>query len=337
MKDLRNYSLLKHNTFGIPAEAKRFVEFDSSAEVQQFLQKENLSEQKYFVIGGGSNLLFLRDFDGLILHSAISDIEVLEESEQEIRIRVGSGVNWDEFVAYCVCHNWGGLENLSLIPGEVGASAVQNIGAYGAEAGDRIYRIEAYSLQDASFRSFVREECEYAYRSSIFKKEQKNRYFITHVCFSLEKRPVLNLEYKGIRELLPTDRDITLNDVRQAIITLRNSKLPSPEEYGNAGSFFMNPVVPVSVLDALRKKYDRVPFYQVDDHLVKIPAAWFIDQCGWKGKARGRAAVYAKQPLVLINTGGAKAEEIVDLAAAIINDVYKNFSVRLQPEVNYVE
>ena len=331
---MENYSLLQHNTFGMKVRAKRFFEYKSVEELQQLIKSVPIDEPLLH-IGGGSNLLFTGDYEGTILHSAIKGIEVVDETDDNILVRVGAGVVWDDFVAYCCEHNWGGVENLSLIPGEVGASAVQNIGAYGSEAKDTIALVEAVELRTGQLRVLGNAECNYAYRQSIFKQELKGKYAITYVTYKLDKHPVLKLDYGNIRTELQSKEHVTISDVRQAIIDIRSTKLPDPKLLGNAGSFFMNPVVSREKFLSIQKDYPQMPFYEVDNG-VKIPAGWMIEQCGWKGKSLGRAAVHDKQALVLINLGGATSNEIIALSDAVCKSVKDKFGVDIHPEVNFI-
>lgn len=331
MKEYTNYSLLNHNTFGMDVEAKRFVEYDSEEELIGLLPS---LESKYLHIGGGSNLLFRGDFDGTILHSVIKGIEIQENCGEYVLVRVGAGVVWDDFVAWTVERGWGGIENLSLIPGEVGASAVQNIGAYGVEAKDVIVQVKAIHLKTGEKRSFVTDECCYAYRQSIFKNELKGQYAITYVTYKLKVRPTLKLSYGNMKALLEK-KNVTVSDVRQFIIDTRNAKLPDPKVQGNAGSFFMNPVVSRDKFLEIQKDYPQLPYYEVENG-VKIPAGWMIEQCGWKGKSLGKAGVHEKQALVLVNLGGASSEEIVTLCNAVCKDVKETFGIDIHPEVNFI-
>ena len=332
MKDIANYSLLSRNTFGMDVKAKRFVEYDNEEELKALIP--TLSGEVLHM-GGGSNLLFKGDFEGTVLHSAIKGIEVVDESAESALVRAGAGEVWDDFVAWAVERGLGGVENLSLIPGEVGASAVQNIGAYGVEAKDVIALVEAIDLSNGQKRVFGTEECNYAYRQSIFKNALKGKYAITYVTYRLQKQPVLKLDYGNIRAVLGDNGQHTISDVRQAIIDIRNAKLPDPKVQGNAGSFFMNPVVSREKFLSIQKDYPQMPFYEVEGG-VKIPAGWMIDQCGWKGKALGRAGVHDKQALVLVNLGGASSEEIITLCNTICKDVKEKFGIDIHPEVNLI-
>ncbi len=332
MKDIANYSLLSRNTFGMDVKAKRFVEYDNEEELKALIP--TLSGEVLHM-GGGSNLLFKGDFEGTVLHSAIKGIEVVDESAESALVRAGAGEVWDDFVAWAVERGYGGVENLSLIPGEVGASAVQNIGAYGVEAKDVIALVEAIDLSNGQKRVFGTEECNYAYRQSIFKNALKGKYAITYVTYRLQKQPVLKLDYGNIRAVLGDNGQHTISDVRQAIIDIRNAKLPDPKVQGNAGSFFMNPVVSREKFLSIQKDYPQMPFYDVEGG-VKIPAGWMIDQCGWKGKSLGRAGVHDKQALVLVNLGGATSDEIITLCNTICKDVKEKFGIDIHPEVNLI-
>ena len=328
------YSLLPYNTFGIDVSATRFLEYASVEELQQLIEQGAITTP-FLHIGGGSNLLFTKDYDGLILHSRIGGIEVLEEDEHSVSVRVGAGVVWDDFVAYCVAHGWYGVENLSLIPGEVGASAVQNIGAYGVEVKDLIAAVETVNIH-GDWRVYSVEECGYAYRDSIFKRPENKSIFITYVRFWLGKEEHYTLDYGTIRQELEKYPALTLPIVRKVIIGIRESKLPNPKVMGNAGSFFMNPIVSKEKLLALQQEYPQIPYYEQSDGRVKIPAGWMIDQCGWKGKSLGPVAVHDKQALVLVNRGGAKGSDIIALSDAVRASVREKFGIDIHPEVNFV-
>ena len=328
------YSLLPYNTFGIDVSASRFLEYASVAELKEYIAQGAVTTP-FLHIGGGSNLLFTKDYDGLILHSRIGGIEVTAEDSQTVSLRVGAGVVWDDFVACCVEHGWYGAENLSLIPGEVGASAVQNIGAYGVEVKDLITAVETVNVQGYG-RVYSVEECEYAYRSSIFKRPENKSVFVTYVRFRLSKEERYTLDYGTIRQELAKYPAPTLPIVRKVIIEIRESKLPDPKVMGNAGSFFMNPIVAKEKLEALQRDYPRIPYYELPDGRVKIPAGWMIDQCGWKGKSLGPAAVHDKQALVLVNRGGAKGSDIVALSDAVRASVRDKFGIDIHPDVNVI-
>lgn len=328
------YSLLLHNTFGIDVSAERFLEYASVDELKAFIAQGAVTTP-FLHIGGGSNLLFTRDYAGLIIHSRIEGIEITDENERSVSVRVGAGMVWDDFVAYCVEHGWYGAENLSLIPGEVGASAVQNIGAYGVEVKDLITAVETVNIQ-GKVHVYSVEDCKYAYRNSIFKRAENKSVFVTHVCFQLSKEEHYTLDYGTIRQELEKYPTLTLPVVRKVIIDIRESKLPDPKVAGNAGSFFMNPIVPKEKLQALQQEYPRIPYYELSDGRIKIPAGWMIDQCGWKGRALGPAAVHDKQALVLVNCGGAKGNDIIALSDAVRASVREKFGIDIYPEVNII-
>lgn len=337
MKIRKDYSLLPHNTFGMDVKASLFIEYDSVEELKDILCRYPLEAGPWLHIGGGSNLLFTGDYPGIILHSAIRGYEVVEENAGEVVVRVGAGEVWDDFVAYTVSQGWYGAENLSLIPGEVGASAVQNIGAYGVEAKDLIVEVETVGVTTGKERVFRNEECGYAYRESVFKLSLKRQYIVTHVSFRLKKTPAYHLDYGNVRaELEKRGCALTLASVREGIIKIREGKLPDPKVQGNAGSFFMNPIVPREQFEALQKAYPQMPHYEVDAGRVKIPAAWMIDQCGWKGKSLGRAGVHDKQALVLVNRGGATGAEVIRLSEEIRKSVMEKFGISIMPEVNFI-
>lgn len=323
------------NTFGLDVKAAVFLEYKSVEELEKLIVAGRITSP-YLHIGGGSNLLFTGDYRGVILHSLIRGIEVTEEDNETVTVRVGAGVIWDDFVAYCVEQGWYGAENLSLIPGEVGASAVQNIGAYGVEVKDLIVAVETVNIQGVR-RVYSMNECEYSYRNSLFKRPEMKHVFVTHVNFRLSKKEVFTLDYGTIRQELEKYPTLELKTLRKVIIDIRKSKLPDPEILGNAGSFFMNPVVKRDVFEKLKKDYPLMPFYVLDDERVKIPAGWMIDQCGWKGKSLGSAAVHDKQALVLVNRGGATGADIIALSDAVRASVREKFGIDIHPEVNFIK
>lgn len=323
-----------HNTFHIEAQASEYIDYSSVEELQSILPF--LKGKRVLHIGGGSNLLFLNDFEGVVLHSCIKGVEVVAKNNHHtIDVRVGSGVVWDDFVKTSVENGWYGVENLSLIPGEVGASAVQNIGAYGVEAKDVITEVEAVDLSDGKIHIFSNDECQYRYRSSIFKNDWKGRFAVTHVTYRLSLKFSPVLEYGNLRSIFPDERQITPEKIRQCIIDIRKQKLPDPDVTGNAGSFFMNPVIPESQFNDLKSKYPQIPSYKTVNG-VKIPAGWLIEQCDWKGRRLGNAAVHDKQALVLVNIGGATGHEVLHLANVICEDVQKKFGISINPEVNVI-
>ena len=332
-----DYSLKSRHTFGMDVKTALFIEYATKEELKEILQNQQLEEGRWLHIGGGSNLLFMGDYPGTILHSSIKGYEVLNEDAEGVVVRVGAGEVWDDFVAYTVAQGWYGAENLSWIPGEVGSSAVQNIGAYGVEAKDLIVNVETVEVATGEERIFSNAECAYAYRESIFKLSLKGQYIVTHVSYRLKKTPSYHLDYGNVRaELAKANFDLTLANVRQVIIDIRQTKLPDPNVQGNAGSFFMNPIVPRAHFEALQKDYPQIPHYEVDADRVKIPAAWMIDQCGWKGKRLGNAGVHDKQALVLVNCGEATGAEVVRLSEEIQQSVFKMFGIQIYPAVNFI-
>lgn len=332
MIDQENYSLLRHNTFGIDAKCKRFIEYSSVEEAQQVAGMITDADRPLLILGGGSNLLLTGDYNGTVLHSGIRFLEQTDECH----VRCGSGFIWDDVVDYCVANNLYGAENLSIIPGEVGASAVQNIGAYGAEAKDLIECVEAVEIETGQICRFTNTECAYSYRQSKFKHAWKNRFLITAVTYKLSKTYNPKLDYGNIRVALAAKGidNPTAMQLRETIIDIRNAKLPYPKVLGNAGSFFMNPVVPTHKYNQLAQQYVGMPHYTIDSEYEKIPAGWLIEQCGWKGKALGKAAVHNKQALVLVNCGGATGSEVVQLYKTIQHDVKQKFDIEIKPEVN---
>ena len=337
MKDFYDFNLKEHNTFGIDVKCRRFIEFERVDELLQIVNSLTDADKPLLVLGGGSNMLFTADYEGTVLHSAIKG-HVAVQTDEGIMLRCGSGEVWDDIVSLCVSNRMYGAENLSLIPGDVGASAVQNIGAYGAEAKDIILKVEAVDQQTGKMCEFTNEECEYAYRKSKFKGEWRNRFVITYVTYQLSEVFCPCLDYGNIRAELEK-RNIkvpTAEQLRNVIIDIRNEKLPDPKVEGNAGSFFMNPVVPKAKYEELVARFGNVPHYSVDDNNEKIPAGWMIDQCGWKGKSLGKAGVHSRQALVLVNRGGAEGKDIVALCDAIKRDVKDKFGIDIVPEVNII-
>ena len=342
MKDFRNYNLKEHNTFGIDAKCRRFIEFEDDDEAVEVAKILRETDTPYIIIGGGSNLLLTKDFDGIVVRSGIKGC-FFEESgvrsqETGVRMTCGSGEVWDDMVATSIKAGYYGMENLSLIPGDVGASAVQNIGAYGMEASDLILCVWMIEIPTGKPWMIGNEECEYGYRQSRFKQDWKNRFLITRVTYGLAKTFKPHLDYGNIRQELERRgiQEPTAQQLRDVIIDIRNAKLPDPKIEGNAGSFFMNPIVTRQKYEKLAAQYPDMPHYKVDSRHEKIPAGWMIEQCGWKGKSLGRAGVHDKQALVLVNRGGASGAEIVALCDAIRKDVKAKFDIDIHPEVNIV-
>ena len=316
--------------------AEEFITYDTVDELIQVLARIRGTGKRILHIGGGSNLLFTKDVEGVVLHSQIKFIEYGACEGGEILVRVGSGVVWDDFCAEMAKQNYYGSENLSYIPGEVGASAVQNIGAYGVEVGSIIKEVETIEVATGRPRAFSNEECAYGYRDSIFKNQLQGQYIVTAVVFRLSVVPKVHLDYGQLQELRSATVVPSAQTIREAVISIRKSKLPEPDELGSAGSFFKNPVVAKGVYEKLAQGYASVPHYVVDEEQIKIPAAWLIEQCGWKGKSHGGAAVYEKQPLILVNKDHATPTDIIELAGMIRQSVLEKFQIQIYPEVNYI-
>jgi UDP-N-acetylmuramate dehydrogenase len=328
-----DFSLKAFNTFGVDALAARYVRFDEEAEIVDFLDRHPSGAKPYLILGGGSNLLFVDDFDGTVLHPLLKGIEVVETDRRHIRLRVMAGENWDDLVAHAVANGWGGLENLSLIPGSVGASAVQNVGAYGVEARDVIHRVEAISMESGRKTVFSQQDCGFGYRFSNFKGAWAGRFLITAVVFRLNRQPEYVLSYPGVKTAVDHLGPVDLKTLRRAIISIRRNKLPDPAEIGNAGSFFKNPVVDDPSLDRLLDRFPDLPHYPQGRHRFKLPAGWMIERCGWKGRRAGQAAVHHRQALVIVNLGGATGREILDLSEQVRAVVGETFGVDLEREV----
>jgi len=327
----KKYSLKAHNTFGFDVSADYFAVPATVEELQKLLADERYRTLPHLILGGGSNLLFCSDFKGLVIHPQIKGIERVGEDTNFVYLRVGAGVVWDDLVAYAVENNWGGIENLSFIPGHVGASPVQNIGAYGVEAKDTIHQIECVLIATGEEKVFTNSECCFGYRDSIFKHEW--RAIVTHVTFRLHKQPQLCTHYAQVEDELKNYPDRSLATVRQAIIAIRRRKLPDPAELGNAGSFFKNPVVSKTTAERLAAYDPQMTLYPVDNEHIKLPAGRLIELAGWKGKRTGNVGVHAQQALVLVNYGGGTGSEIYQLAQAIQTSVYEKFGIALELEV----
>jgi len=330
-----NYSLKKHNSFGIDARATYFAEAYSEADLINVLHNDPLPRKPVLILGEGTNVLFVSDFDGLIIHPKITGIKIIKEDNHFVVVRVGAGENWDNFVEWAVGKNLGGIENLSNVPGSVGASPVQNIGAYGCEASEVIEYVETLIIPDGISKTYRKDECGFGYRTSIFKTELKDRVIITNVSFRLSKTPLLKTGYGAIRQRLKKNNSPSIVDMRKVIIDIRNEKLPDPEKIGNAGSFFKNPVLREDEFRSFILKYPDAPNFKAEyAGSYKIPAAWLIEQCGWKGKRIGNAGTYSLQPLVLVNYGNATGKEIYELSENIRQDIFSKFNIILEREVN---
>ena len=332
-----NYSLKQHNTFGIDARAKYFFEFTDIEDLSLFLiSNESIGEEKILVIGEGSNILLLNDFDGLVIHPNLPGIQIVKEDRQNIWIEVGAGEVWDEFVQFTVDYGLGGIENLSLIPGSVGAAPVQNIGAYGQEVGSVVEKVKGFDLNLKRQVEYLAEQCEFGYRSSIFKYALKNSFVITSVVFKLEKFPEFVLGYGDVEKRAREKGEITLGNIRKSIIEIRQSKLPDTKEIGNAGSFFKNPEVDTDLAESLKNRFENMPVYPGSNGKVKLAAGWLIEKAGWKGVRDGEVGVHEKQALVIVNYGNATGKQIFDFSSKIKQSVFEKFGVDLEREVNCV-
>jgi UDP-N-acetylmuramate dehydrogenase len=332
----RNYSLKGHNTFGFSVKAAMFAAPGTVEEVISIVRSGILRDHDRLILGGGSNILFTRDFDGIILHPVIKGIEATRVNENSVIVTAGAGVEWDDLAGWSVSHGFGGTENLSLIPGHTGAVAVQNIGAYGVEAAEIIDKVYCVDIENGERVIFSNHECRFGYRDSIFKGEMKGRYIVTSVDFSLTLRHNFNTQYGALNEEVNRLGGVTLENIRSAVINIRRSKLPDPEVTGNAGSFFKNPVIPEHVAAEIKRTNPQAPCFDAGEGLTKLAAGWLIDQCGWKGYRKGDAGVYDKQALVLVNHGNATGEMIAELAEEIAASVSERFGINLEREVEIV-
>lgn len=331
--------LKPYNTFGLHARARYFVSVETADQFREVLNSHIFKNEKRLILGGGSNLLLTKDFDGLVILNRFRSIDILEQNDDRITLSVASGEEWHPFVMHCVNNNWGGIENLALIPGTVGAAPMQNIGAYGVEVREVIEQVQGIELSNGNEMTFNNDECMFGYRESVFKHEWRERIFISSVTLSLTKKNHrLRLEYGAIKETLNAMNITTptIQSIAQAVIAIRQSKLPDPRITGNSGSFFKNPTIPIQHYEMIVKEHPTMPGYRSENQLVKIPAAWLIESCGWKGKKYKHAGVHHQQALVLINDGNATGEEILELSHLIQDDVNKKFGIQLSPEVNII-
>lgn len=337
MQIQENISLKAYNTFGIDVSTRYFTEFHRDDDIEEFFSQPGEEQFPLLFLGGGSNVLFSKDFPGTVICVRTRGIFKLMEDKDHVYIRIAAGEVWDDVVKYAVNHNLGGIENLSLIPGLAGAGPIQNIGAYGVELRDVIYSIEVADIRARHFRAFRPQDCEFGYRTSLFKKKGKDRFLVTGLCLRLDKHPVLKLDYGDIRKELEAEGvgEPGISDVRKVIIAIRRRKLPDPAIIGNAGSFFMNPVISPGDYSDLLRENPGIPSYRNGDE-IKVPGAWLIEKCGWKGKRIGNAGVHMNQPLVLVNYGSASGREILHLAEAIIASIKDRFGITLETEVNII-
>ena len=334
----KQVSLKQLNTFGIDVKAAFFTSIEQPAQLGELIQ-DPLFHQRRLILGGGSNLLFMGDFDGLVIHSCISGIGVVEETDDWVLVKAGSGESWHGLVLHCLKHQWGGLENLSLIPGTAGAAPLQNIGAYGVEVKDVIEYVDTIDLSTGQSNRFSNKECQFQYRESVFKRPDQKNIFISSITLRLTKKNhALKTQYSALQEVLQQHKIITptIHDISRAVIAVRQSKLPDPREAGNAGSFFKNPTIALTQYDSIREHYPKIPSYYVDNQYVKIPAGWLIEQCGWKGFTRDGIGVHPRQALVLVNYGNGNGRKIYELAMEIQSSVNEKFNIQLSPEGNII-
>jgi UDP-N-acetylmuramate dehydrogenase len=331
-----NFNMQSINTFGIPARAKLFASFDSIDSLKILLQEAKRLNEKLFILGGGSNILLTKDIEGIVLKNEIKGIHVAHETEDHVFVECKAGEIWHDFVLWCLDCDFQGVENLSLIPGTVGASPMQNIGAYGVELKDVFDSLEAIEIDTLQTKLFTKAQCNFGYRESVFKNILKDKYIITSVLFKLNKKFILNTSYGAIQDILKENKILhpTIKNISDTVIQIRESKLPNPKEIGNAGSFFKNPTIATTLYNELKKDYESIPGYMIDETYTKVPAGWLIEQCGWKGFKENNFGVHALQALVLVNYGGAQGDEILQLSEKIIYSVNEKFDILLSAEVN---
>lgn len=334
---LENVTLENRNSFGIPARTRYWIEYDDPKLLPELLREEDFKSLPKLFVGSGTNLLFVRDFPGIMIHSLDKGLTVLDESRDEILVQAGPGMIWDDLVKWAVDMSYYGIENLSLIPGTVGAAVVQNIGAYGSEFGNRVFEVDVMDINSGETAAISRDDCQFSYRHSIFKEPDNQSLLITGIRFVLSKIPKFDLSYGDLEERIRASGDPGLELVRQVIVSTRQSKLPDPDTLGNAGSFFKNPVISTAEFNSIKLAHPGTPFFTTEDPgLVKIPAAWMIEKAGWKGYRSSSAGVYHKQALVLVNHGGARGGDILKLAIEIQKSVYRLFGISLEPEVRII-
>jgi UDP-N-acetylmuramate dehydrogenase len=333
-----NVSLKPYNTFGLEANARYFTVFKSVEDLKEILQNQRFEDKKKLFLGGGSNILLMKDFDGLVLKDEIKGVEKVFEGDEKVVLKSGAGEVWHSFVLKSIEMGLSGLENLSLIPGTVGAAPMQNIGAYGVETKDVFVELEALNLENFEIEIFDRDKCNFGYRESYFKHEGKGKYVILNVSFELSKKPVFNVSYGAIKDTLDqmNIKELSVKAISDAVIAIRKSKLPDPAEIGNSGSFFKNPEISKSQYEIASLKFPTMPHYVIDEQTVKVPAGWLIEQAGWKGKRIGEIGVHTQQALVLVNYGEGKGQEIADLAYEIQASVFDKFGIKITPEVNFI-
>ena len=338
MNIIENYPLLKLNTFGVDVKAKYFVSINTINELIEVTKTNVFKDLELLILGGGSNILFTKDFDGLVILNNIKGKEIIDQNQQSIFLKIGAGENWHELVMYCVDNGWGGIENLSLIPGNTGTAPMQNIGAYGVEIKETFIELEALEISSGKIVKFNNSDCEFGYRESVFKNKMKNQYIILNITLELKKNPVLNINYGDVKAILESQniKNPAIKEVSNAIISIRQSKLPDPKKIGNSGSFFKNPIVSLNQLELIKKKYPNVVNYEINENEFKIAAGWLIERAGWKGKKFNNYGIHEKQALVLVNYGLANGMEIFELSEKIILDIKDKFGIKLEREVNII-
>lgn len=338
MNIIENNPLLKLNTFGVDVKAKYFTSINTINELIEVTKTNVFKDLELLILGGGSNILFTKDFDGLVILNNIKGKEIIEQNQQSIFLKIGAGENWHELVMYCVDNGWGGIENLSLIPGNTGTAPMQNIGAYGVEIKETFIELEALEISSGKIVKFNNSDCEFGYRESVFKNKMKNQYIILNITLELKKNPVLNINYGDVKAILESQniKNPDIKEVSNAIISIRQSKLPDPKKIGNSGSFFKNPIVSLNLLELIKKKYPNVVNYEINENEFKIAAGWLIERAGWKGKKFNNYGIHEKQALVLVNYGLANGMEIFELSEKIILDIKDKFGITLEREVNII-
>ena len=338
MNIIENYPLLKLNTFGIDIKAKYFTSINTINELIEVTKTNVFKDLELLILGGGSNILLTKDFDGLVILNNIKGKEIIDQNQQSIFLKIGAGENWHELVMYCVDNGWGGIENLSLIPGNTGTAPMQNIGAYGVEIKETFIELEALEISSGKIVKFNNSDCEFGYRESVFKNKMKNQYIILNITLELKKNPVLNINYGDVKAILESQniKNPGIKEVSNAIISIRQSKLPDPKKIGNSGSFFKNPIVSLNLLELIKKKYPNVVNYEINENEFKIAAGWLIERAGWKGKKFNNYGIHEKQALVLVNYGLANGMEIFELSEKIILDIKDKFGIKLEREVNII-
>ena len=338
MNIIENYPLLKLNTFAVDVKAKYFISINTVNELIELTKTKVFKDLQLLILGGGSNILFTKDFDGLVILNNIKGKEIIDQTQESIFLKIGAGENWHELVMYTVDNGWGGIENLSLIPGNTGTAPMQNIGAYGVEIKETFVELEALEISSGKIVKFNNSDCEFGYRESVFKNKMKNQYIILNITLELKKNPVLNINYGDVKAILESQNIInpSIKEVSNTIISIRQSKLPDPKIIGNSGSFFKNPIVSLNQLEFIKKKYPNVVNYKINENEFKIAAGWMIERAGWKGKKFNNYGVHEKQALVLVNYGLANGMEIFNLSEEIILDIKHKFGITLEREVNII-